>query len=106
MKDIDLERELRQSLQRVEPDKDFSALAYGALYSKSHMNMWRESRSMMALAAALVLMLSVPVGLLQYQARQRRGEEAREQLVTALRIAGSKLQKTRQTVVRELNKRN
>jgi hypothetical protein len=92
-----LERELRRALTRVEPDKDFSAL----FYSRSHVGFWKESKGMLALAAALVFMLLMPIGMLQYQARQRRGEEAREQLITALRITGSKLQKTRLMVVRE-----
>ena len=61
---------------------------------------------MLALAAALIIMLLVPVGVLQYQARERRREEARAQLITALRITGNKLQKSRQMVVRELNRRN
>lgn len=100
--DDDLERALRQSLSRVEPDKDFSAM----LYSRSHIGFWTQSRGMLALAAALVIMLWLPVAIMQYQARQRRGQEARAQLLTALRITENKLQKTRQMVVRELNRRN
>jgi hypothetical protein len=100
--DADLERALRQALSRIEPERDFSMMAY----SRSNMRFWPPSRAVWALAAALVFMLLVPIGVLQYQARQRRGEEAREKLVTALRFTGSKLQKTRQLVVRELNRRN
>lgn len=96
-----LERELRHALQRIEPERDFSAM----LYSRSHTAFWKESRGMLALAAALVFMLLIPIGMLQYQARQRRGEEARAQLLTALRITGSKLQKTQRMVVRELNRK-
>ena len=61
---------------------------------------------LLALAAALLLAIMIPAGVIRYQARQRRGEEAREKLVTALRITRSKLQKTRQMVVRGLNRRN
>ena len=103
--EADLEQELRRALARVEPEKDFSAV----LYSRSHLGFWKESRGMMALAAGLVFLLLIPIGALQYQAyeaRQRRGEEARDQLITALRITRNKLQKTRQIVVRELNRRN
>jgi hypothetical protein len=100
--DAELERALRRALGRIEPDKDFSAVPY----SRKAERYWTQSRSMLALAAALVIMLLIPIGVLQYRARQRRGEEAREQLVTALRITGSKLQKTRQMVVRGLNRRN
>jgi hypothetical protein len=56
----------------------------------------------MALAAAIVLMVLFPV----YHARQRRREEARAELMQALRITQSKLQKTRQMVIRQLDRRN
>jgi hypothetical protein len=102
MNDQDLERELRGALTRIEPQRDFSTL----VYSRSRFRFWTESRGMLALAAALIIMLLVPVGVWQYQARERRREEARTQLMTALRITGNKLQKTRQMVVRGLNRRN
>ena len=102
MNDEELERELRRALGRVEPEKDFSAM----VYSRKPAAFWKGSRGMMALAAALVMMLLVPAGVIQYQARQRRGEEARDKLVTALRITGTKLERTRQMVVRGLNRRN
>jgi hypothetical protein len=101
MNDQELESELRRALSRIEPDKDFSAM----VYSRQAAGFWTRSRGVPALAAALVIMLLVPAGVVQYQARQRRGEEAREKLVTALRITESKLQKTRQMVVRGLNRR-
>jgi hypothetical protein len=100
--DPDLEQELRRALARVEPGTDFSAM----VYSRGPAGFWKQRRGMMALAAALVFMLLIPVAVLQYQARQRRGEQARDQLITALRITGNKLQKTRQIVVRELNRRH
>ncbi len=106
MKDIDIERELRDALQRVEPGKDFSTIAYASPFSKNHIRMWRRPRVMMTLAAAVLFILLIPAAVIQYRARQKRGEEARAQLVTALRITGSKLQKTRQLVVRGLNRRN
>jgi hypothetical protein len=101
MNDQDLEQELRRALTRIEPGKDFSAM----VYSRRPVRFWMESRGMLALAAGLVIMLLVPVGVLQYQARQHRREEARTQLMTALRITGNKLQRTRQMVVRG-NRRN
>ncbi len=100
--DATLEQELRRALSRIEPDKDFSAL----VYSPRPVAFWKQSRYLLAMAASLVFMLLLPVGVLQYQARQRRGEEARDKLVTALRITNSKLQKTRQMVVRGLNRRS
>jgi len=100
--DAELERALRHALRRIEPERDFSAL----VYSRGSATSWTRSRTMLALAAVIILMLLVPAGVVRYQARQRRGEEAREKLITAFRITGSKLQKTRQMVVRELNRRN
>jgi hypothetical protein len=102
MNDQELEQELRRALGRIQPEKDFSAL----VYSRPHLKFWTRPRGMMALAAALVFMLLVPAAVLQYQARQQRGREARDQLIAALRITGSKLQKTRQMVERNLNRRN
>ena len=98
--DDELERELCRALSRVEPKKDFSAM----VYSRKPMAFWKASRGRMALAASLVIMLLVPAGVSRYQARQRRGEEARDKLVMALRITGSKLEKTRRMVARGLNR--
>lgn len=97
--DLDLELELRQALRRIEPAKDFSKLSYEP-------RRWPVSRSLLALAATIVLMIALPVGVTQYRARQQRREEARADLIQALRITQSKLQKTRQMVIRQLDRRN
>jgi len=102
MNEQELERELRRALARIEPEKDFSAI----VDSPRPIGFWTRSRPMLALAAALVLALLIPTSVIRYQARQRRAEEARAQLITALRITESKLQRTRQMVVRGLNRRN
>jgi hypothetical protein len=102
MNDEQLEQELRQALRRMEPERDFSALPY----SRRRVTLWPPSRTMLAWAAVLVLALLIPLGVTGYRARQKRGEEARQQLITAMRITGSKLQKSRQMVVRGLNRRN
>jgi hypothetical protein len=90
--ELDLELELRQALRRIEPERDFAALSYAP--------------RRLALAAAIILMISLPIGVIRYQARQQRREEARADLIRALRITQSKLQKTRQMVVRQLDRRN
>jgi hypothetical protein len=100
--DFDLELQLREALRRVEPEKDFSKVSYG----RSRVAWWPPSRRVLALAAAVILMLLLPVEVIQYQARQQRREEARANLVKALRITESKLQKARQMVVRRLDRRN
>ena len=97
--DLDMEFELRQALRRIEPERDFTSLSYSP-------RRWTPSRGLLALAAAIILMISLPVGVIQYQARQQRREEARADLIKALRITQSKLQKTRQMVVRQLDRRN
>lgn len=102
MNDQELEIELRKALGRIEPGKDFSAL----VYERRGGSVWMRPRVLLALAAGLILALVVPWAM-RYQARQRQAEEARKELVTALRITGSKLQKTRQMVVHGLsNRRN
>ena len=99
--DFDLELELRQALRRVEPERDFATLPYARRNSP-----WYSRGRMLALAAALILMILLPAGVMQYQARQQRREEARADLIKALQITENKLQKTRQMVVRQLNRRN
>jgi hypothetical protein len=100
--DFDLERELRQALRPVEPSRDFSA----RFAPRRAVRFWRRPRGVLAIAASLIVALLIPIGASRYRERQRRGEQARDQLLTALRITGSKLQKTRQQVVRQLNRRD
>ena len=50
--DADLERSLRQALARIEPGRDFSAISY----SRPRVIFWPPSRTMLALAAGLVLL--------------------------------------------------
>ena len=95
--DFDLELELRRALCRVEPERDFSALSYSA---------WHRPSRLMALAAAIVLMVLLPVGAMEYRARQQRREQARADLIKALSITRDKLLKTRQMLVRQLDRRN
>jgi hypothetical protein len=102
MNDQELEHELRLALRRIEPERDFSAI----VYTRRRVSYWPPSRTMLALAAALLIMLLIPAGVIRYREQQRRSEEARAQLITALRITGNKLHRTRQMVVRGLNRRN
>jgi hypothetical protein len=99
---FDLESELRQALRRIEPEKDFSTLSY----SRNRVTWWPPSRGLLALAAAIILMVLLPVEALQYRARERRREEAGANLIKALQFTQSKLQKSRQMVVRQLDRRN
>ena len=99
--DFDLELELRQALRRVEPEKDFSALSYARPHSP-----WYSRGGMWALAAALILIFLLPAGVIRYEARQQRREEAGANLIKALQITENKLQRSRQMVVRQLERRN
>jgi hypothetical protein len=98
----ELDRELRRAFARIEPEKDFSALPY----TRRAPVLWMRSRTILALAAAVLIALLIPAGVLRHRAGQRRAEEARGKLVTALRFTGSKLHKTREMVARGLNRRN
>jgi hypothetical protein len=102
----ELERELRNALRRVEPERDFSAMVYAPVSAPRRISFWPPSRTLLALAATVLLAVLIPLSISRYEARQKRAEEARTQLVTALRITETKLQKTRQMVIRQLNRRN
>lgn len=94
--EFDIERELRRALRPVEPSKDFSARFVAR----------RPAVFRLAIAASLIVFLLVPIGVMEERAlERRRGEKARDELITALRITGKTLQKTRQQVVRQLNRR-
>jgi hypothetical protein len=101
--DLEMELELRQALKRIEPGKDFSVLSYA---QRRWPGGWAPFRRLLALAAAMILMISLSVGVVQYQARQQRREEARAELIQALQFTQSKLQRTRQMVARQLDRRN
>ena len=100
--DFDLERELHAALGRVEPRRDFS----GVDYARRVPTLWTRSRAMLAMAAALLIAVLVPLGVVRHRAEERRALEARAQLYTALRITETKLIKTRQMVARGLNRRH
>jgi hypothetical protein len=100
--ELDLELELRRAFARIEPERDFSAIPY----TRRAPVLWMRSRTILALAAAALIALLIPAGVLRHRAEQRRAEEARKELVTALRFTGSKLHKTREMVARGLNRRN
>ena len=98
----DLERDLRQALQRKQPSPGFAARVRANL-PKEKSNRWTHWLSTPALAWATVAVLFLVFGLgslAYYHHRQElaRGRAARQQLMLALRITGAKLQLAQQRV--------
>ena len=80
-----LEEELKQALARKEPSPDFFASVTGRQKTNLVM-MTRRWKAATAAAAAVVVMIGVGEGY-----RRHRGQEAKEQVMLAMRIAGGKL---------------
>lgn len=92
----DLERDIRQALQRKQPSPGFAARVLANL-PREKSNPWTRWLRTPALAWATVGVLFVVFGfgsLVYYHHRQElaRGRAARQQLMLALRITGAKLQ--------------
>ena len=105
-----LEEELRKALQRVEPPKGFAERVLARAASESRpqrtkphrlFGWFGASRIRWATACALCVVLATS-GVLYHREHTRKGEEAKEQLMLALRITGSKLQMATESV-RSLN---
>ena len=102
----DFEKQLARALARQEPAADFTTRTLAAVerrksrpaawrrwFSHSRIRMWR-------LAPALTAMLLVGSGAwFQQHQRIERGEAAKRQLLTAMRIASEKLYTTEQRVI-------
>lgn len=89
------EDQLRDALRRVPPPAGFveRTLARAAQEQRGPRRAIRFPRYVAALAASLALV----IGGLQYQ-EYRQGQEAKEQLMTALRITGIQLHEVQQKV--------
>lgn len=98
------EEELKRALARREPSEDFAGRVLARVQqgeSAKPRRSWFRLPRMWALAAAMALLL-LPGGagfLYQRHERSVRGEQAKQQLLLALRIAGSKLHETQQHVM-------
>ena len=82
------ERDLRESLQRRDPPADFAAKVLARTREP-------ETRSILSwrwLAAAALMILTIGgTMVIREQQRQAESQKAKEQLMVALRITGSKL---------------
>ena len=79
-----LEEELKQALARKEPSPDFESRVAAATRRKA--NVVRMTRRWMAAAAAVIALIGAGEGY-----RWHRGQEARDQVMLGMRIAGGKL---------------
>lgn len=91
------EDQLREALRRVEPPAGFveRTLARAAGESKPPRRVIRFPRFVAALAASLALALVVGGYRVQ---EYRRGQQAKEQLMLALEITGSRLNQVQQKI--------
>jgi hypothetical protein len=102
----DFEKQLARALARQEPAADFTARTLAAAERRKCVPAgWKRWLShsrirMLRLAPALTALLLVGSGayFAQHQ-RVERGEAAKRQLMTAMRIAGEKLYTTEQQVI-------
>lgn len=95
-----LEDDLRIALQREEPSAGFTDGVLARLNRPAPT--WRERLSVLIrpprlqwVAVALIVSILIPVATVQY----RRGERAKEQLLFAVRIAGTKLHQAQRKVL-------
>jgi len=98
------EDELRSALRRQEPSPDFAerVLARVSAPRRRAPQPWQQPivRWVAAMAAALLL----TAGSLEY--RHYRGERAKDQVLMAVRIAGSKLNKAQRKVQMVMHRSN
>jgi hypothetical protein len=84
------EEQLKQALARQEPSEDFTARVLAKVSSQrppATARFWQ-----WAAIAAATLIIAGSAGFEHQYQQIRRGEVAKQQLLTALRIAGTKLQ--------------
>jgi negative regulator of sigma E activity len=90
---MNLEDELRSALRRHEPSPDFTARVLARVAAAP---MRQAPRPWVRWVAALAAALLLAVGGLGY--RQYQGERAKSQMLLAMRIAASKLNKAQKKV--------
>jgi hypothetical protein len=95
---MNLDDELRSALQRRQPSPDFTARVLARVAAGSARPAVRPwpSRPVTRWVAALAASLLLTAGALEY--RHHQGERAKAQVMLAVRIAGSKLNKAQKKV--------
>ena len=90
-----LERDLREALRRREAPPFFAERVLAR--TRQSKPRWQHSWVWLTAAALLLLMIG-GVGIVREQRRLAEGERAKEQLMIALRITGSKLADVRERI--------
>lgn len=92
---MNLEEELKQALGRKDPPEGFAARVMARVREQESTPRWmawfQKPALAWAFAAAFCFMLVAGVQVQNARLERARGEQAKEQLMTALRIAGAKL---------------
>jgi len=94
---IDFEDELRKALMRREPPEDFVQRVLAETHSAQRpafQNFWWRFASV---AALIIVLFSAGFGYREH-VRRVKGEAAKQQLLTALRIAGNELRQTQMRI--------
>ncbi|MGA3040907.1 MAG: hypothetical protein ABSF54_09000 [Bryobacteraceae bacterium] len=91
-----LEDELRSALRRREPSPDFTERVLARVAAQLVRRQPRVSQPWVRWVAGIAAALLLSAGGLEY--RHYRGEQAKDQLLLAVRIAGSKLNKAQRKV--------
>lgn len=105
-----LEEGLKKALQRAEPPEGFAERVLARVASEERVKKtvprtwfaWLGASSMRWAAASALCVFLATSGLLYHREQTRKGEEAKEQLMLALRITGAKLEVAAESV-RSLN---
>lgn len=102
----EFERQLARALSRQDPGGDFTARVLAAAQKERRSrSVWKRwfspsRRHMLRLAPAMTALLMVATGAyFEQHQRIERGEAAKRQLLTAMRIASQKLYTTEQRVI-------
>ncbi len=101
------EKDLKAALARKEPSRGFAERVLEAVEQRQQQSQramsqgsWRPSAWAWRLAPLAAALLLISGGALYHEhERAVRGQAAKQELLTAVRIAGSKLQETRQHVI-------
>jgi hypothetical protein len=104
-----LEDDLRIALRREEPPEDFAGRVLARLNQPPAEPTWRERLAVLIrpprlqwVALAVIVSVMLPVSVVQYRkelAYRAEGERAKEQLLFAVRVAGSKLHQAQRKVL-------
>ena len=104
-----LEDDLKLALKRAEPSGDFTERVLARLNAPPRKRSWWEELAVLFqpprvqwVALTVVASVVIPIAGIQYHKEQRlraQGEMAKQELVFAMRMAGSKLHKVQQKVL-------